>query len=88
MSTEQKTHKKVIGKVVSSVMNKTIVVSSERFVKHPRYGKYIRRSTKYKAHDERNEAYVGDTVTIEEARPLSKTKCWRLVDIQQRAPRE
>lgn len=88
MSIERKKSKNVTGKVVSSAMDKTIVVSAERFVKHPRYGKYIKRSSKYKAHDEANTARVGDKVTIEEARPISKTKRWRLVNILERAPGE
>jgi small subunit ribosomal protein S17 len=88
MSTERKKTKNVTGQVVSSAMDKTIVVSAERFVKHPRYGKYIKRSTKYKAHDEANTARVGDKVTIEEARPISKTKRWKLVTILTRSPEE
>ena len=88
MSTERKKTKNVTGQVVSSTMDKTIVVSAERFVKHPRYGKYIKKSTKYKAHDEANTARVGDKVTIEEARPISKTKRWKLVTILTRSPEE
>ena len=88
MSTERKKTKNVTGQVVSSTMDKTIVVSAERFVKHPRYGKYIKRSTKYKAHDEANTARVGDKVTIEEARPISKTKRWKLVTILTPSPEE
>ncbi len=86
MSTSGKDRKRVKGKVVSSAMDKTVVVSAERFVKHPKYGKYIRRSTEYKAHDENNEARTGDKVVIEETRPLSKTKNWKLVEIFERAP--
>ncbi|HUU70921.1 MAG TPA: 30S ribosomal protein S17 [Planctomycetota bacterium] len=78
--------KTVVGIVTSSKMNKTIVVSSERFVQHPKYRKYIRRGTSYKAHDEKNEAREGDSVRIEEARPTSKTKRWRLVEIVRRGP--
>jgi small subunit ribosomal protein S17 len=73
------------GRVVSSKMNKTIAVEVERLVKHPRYGKYIRRSTKLLAHDETNESREGDTVTIAECRPLSRNKSWRLVAVVERA---
>jgi small subunit ribosomal protein S17 len=73
------------GRVVSSKMNKTIAVEVERLVKHPRYGKYIRRSTKLLAHDETNESREGDTVTIAECRPLSRSKSWRLVAVVERA---
>ncbi len=73
------------GKVVSDKMNKTVTVLVERRVKHPFYGKYISRSTKIKAHDETNECRAGDTVTITETRPLSKTKSWALVEIVERA---
>ena len=77
--------KRVIGVVVSDKMDKTIVVKVERFVQHPRFKKYIKRSKKYYAHDEKNEAGVGDTVEIEETRPLSKLKRWRLVRIVRRS---
>ncbi|PCJ29104.1 MAG: 30S ribosomal protein S17 [Moraxellaceae bacterium] len=73
------------GKVVSAKADKTITVLVERKVKHPVYGKFIRRSTKFHAHDEANTCNAGDTVTIEECRPLSKTKCWRLVKIEGQA---
>ena len=73
------------GRVVSDKMDKTIVVSVERLARHPLYKRVIRLTTKFKAHDERNEARIGDTVRIEEARPLSATKRWRLVEIVQRA---
>lgn len=69
------------GEVISSAMDKTIVVKVERRIRHPLYGKIIRRSKKYHAHDERNEANVGDVVEIVETRPLSKQKRWRLVRI-------
>ena len=78
--------KRVIGKVVSDKMDKTISVRCDRLVKHPLYEKYVRRWTVYKAHDENNEAREGDTVEIMETRPLSKTKRWRLVRIVERAP--
>jgi len=86
MTTERKTKKTVTGEVISNSMQKTIAVSSEKFVKHPIYHKYIRRATVYKAHDEKSEAKVGDKVRIEESRPLSKTKRWKLVEIVQRGP--
>ncbi len=69
------------GQVVSDKMDKTIVVKRERKVRHPLYGKYIRRSTKYHVHDENNECKIGDTVMIKECRPLSKTKSWILVQV-------
>ena len=73
------------GYVVSDKMNKTIVVEVEDRVKHPLYGKVIRRSTKVKAHDEQNSAGIGDLVLISETRPLSATKNWRLVEIIEKA---
>jgi small subunit ribosomal protein S17 len=74
-----------VGRVVSDKMDKTIVVSVERLTRHRVYKRVIRLTTKFKAHDERNEARVGDTVRIEEARPLSATKRWRLAEIVTRA---
>ena len=71
----------VTGKVTSARMNKTITVVVERLVKHPLYGKYIRRTSKFKAHDEANVCKEGDVVSISECRPLSKTKFWRLVEV-------
>jgi small subunit ribosomal protein S17 len=73
------------GRVVSDKMDKTIVVSVERLARHPLYKRVIRLTTKFKAHDETNDAHTGDTVLIEESRPLSATKRWRLVRIVQRA---
>ncbi len=73
------------GRVVSDKMDKTIVVVSETRVPHPTYGKIVRKSVKFKAHDETNEAKTGDTVRIAECRPLSKDKRWRLVEIVERA---
>lgn len=70
-----------IGVVVSDKMDKTVVVKVDRMVKHPVYNKYIRRSGKYKAHDEQNSCKIGDRVLIVEARPLSKDKCWRVRQI-------
>jgi len=73
------------GKVVSGKMDKSIVVLVERQVKHPLYGKYVKRSSKLHAHDEANECKAGDIVTIQESRPYSKTKTWKLVNIVERA---
>ena len=73
------------GVVKSDKMDKTVSVIVERQVRHPRYGKYVRRRSTFKAHDTHNEARPGDLVDIEESRPLSKTKCWRLVRIVRRA---
>ena len=73
-----------IGRVVSDKMDKTIVVSVERLSRHPLYKRVIRLTTKFKAHDERNEARIGDTVRIVESRPLSATKRWRMVEIVSR----
>ena len=77
--------KERIGLVVSNKMEKSIVVLVERKVKHPKYGKFVKKSTKFMAHDEKNECNIGDTVRIMETRPLSKNKCWRLVEIIERA---
>jgi small subunit ribosomal protein S17 len=66
-------------------MEKSVVVSVERKVKHPKYGKFVKKTTKFVAHDEKNECGVGDTVKIMETRPLSKTKCWRLVEVIEKA---
>jgi small subunit ribosomal protein S17 len=74
-----------VGRVVSDKMDKTIVVSVERLTRHPLYKRVIRLTSKFKAHDEANEAHIGDTVLIEESRPLSATKRWRLVSIVSRA---
>ena len=85
MTDTANTLRTVQGRVVSNKMNKTIAVEIERLVKHPRYGKYIRRTTKLLAHDEANESREGDTVTIAECRPLSRSKNWRLVSVVERA---
>ena len=77
--------KERIGVVVSNKMEKSIVVAVKRKVKHPIYGKFVNRTTKFYAHDEENTSHVGDVVRIMEIRPLSKTKCWRLVEIIERA---
>jgi small subunit ribosomal protein S17 len=81
----QNKRKTKVGRVVSDKMDKTIVVSVERLARHPLYKRVIRLTTKFKAHDEENDAHVGDTVLIEESRPLSATKRWRLVNVVQRA---
>jgi small subunit ribosomal protein S17 len=73
------------GVVVSDKMTKSIVVKVERKVKHPKYGKFLRKSTRFMAHDENEECHIGDTVRIMETRPLSKNKRWRLVQIIERA---
>ena len=82
---ERNLRKERIGVVVSNKMDKSIVVLVERKVKHPKYGKFVKKSTKFMAHDEKNEANIGDTVRIMETRPLSKNKCWRLVEIVEKA---
>ncbi|MEW7980169.1 MAG: 30S ribosomal protein S17 [Candidatus Sedimenticola endophacoides] len=73
------------GHVVSDKMDKTITVKVERQVKHPIYGKFVRRSTKVHAHDENNECGIGDVVVVEQCRPLSKSKTWRLVKVVEKA---
>ena len=73
------------GPVMSNKMDKSIVVSVERKLKHPKYGKFLKRTTKLMAHDEKNECNIGDKVRVMETRPLSKSKCWRLVEIIERA---
>jgi len=77
--------KERIGIVTSDKMDKSIVVSVERKVKHPKYGKFVKNTTRFVAHDEKNECGEGDTVRIMETRPLSKSKNWRLVEIVERA---
>ena len=85
MSEEAKVERTVTGRVVSNKMDKSITVLVERREKHPIYGKYVTRSTKLHAHDEKNECSEGDLVSIAECRPLSKTKTWRLVEILEKA---
>jgi len=80
-ASDQVVARRVIGRVVSNKMNKSVTVSVERLVKHPVYGKFIRRTTKIVAHDEGNECKEGDVVAISECRPISKTKAWRVVEI-------
>ena len=82
---ERNDRKERIGKVESNKMQKTITVAVDRKVKHPIYGKFVNRTTKFKAHDEANTAGMGDTVRIMETRPLSKDKRWRLVEIVEKA---
>jgi len=82
----EKSNKRMIkGIVISDKMDKTIVVKTERLVKHPIFHKYVRRHAKYKAHDENNQCKVGDTVVIIESRPISKDKRWRMLEITQKA---
>ena len=80
-SVERNLRKTRIGVVSSNKMDKTITVNVERKVKHPIYGKFLKKTTKFHAHDEKNECSIGDTVKIAETRPLSKTKRWRLVEV-------
>ncbi len=81
---ERNLRKERIGLVASNKMDKSITVVVERKVKHPMYGKFVKKTTKFMAHDEKNECNIGDTVKIMETRPLSKNKCWRLVEIIER----
>ena len=83
--TERAQRRERIGRVVSDKMEKSISVAVDRQVKHPIYGKFITKTTKYMAHDENNEAGIGDTVRIMSTRPLSKRKSWRLVEIVEKA---
>ena len=87
-ATEQKVQRKIVGRVVSDKMDKTVSVAIERLQKHPVVGKYIRRTTKLMAHDENNECKAGDRVAISECRPIAKHKAWRVVDIVERAPEQ
>lgn len=83
---EERNQRKVReGLVTSNKMEKSIVVNVERKLKHPKYGKFLKRSTKLMAHDEKNECNIGDRVRVMETRPLSKSKCWRLVEIIEKA---
>ena len=85
METKRNLRKERIGVVTSNKMEKSVVVTVERKVKHPKYGKFVKKTTKFVAHDEKNECNPGDTVRIMETRPLSKSKNWRLVEIVERA---
>ena len=84
-SAERNRRKVRVGKVVSDRMDKTIVVSIERLVKHPTYGRYVRRRKKFKVHDEKNECRIGDIIRFKETRPLSKDKRWRFLGFVERA---
>ena len=85
MAAAEKRTRVVTGKVVSNKMDKTITVLVERRVKHPVYGKYITRSSKIHAHDESNQCGIGDTVTVAESRPISKSKTWKLLEVVESA---
>lgn len=85
MSTAEKVQRTLTGTVTSNKMQKSITVLIERRVKHPKYGKFINRSTKLHVHDENNECGMGDVVVIEQCRPISKTKAWRLVKVVEKA---
>jgi small subunit ribosomal protein S17 len=87
-TSDKVTHRPTVGRVVSAKMQKSVTVSIERLVRHPVYGKFIRRTTKLMAHDEEGTCREGDTVAIVECRPISKRKNWRVVEIVQRAPVE
>jgi small subunit ribosomal protein S17 len=86
--TQQSNARKLTGRVVSDKMKKTVTVLVERKVKHPLYGKFVRRSKKYHAHDENNEFHPGDLVLIEETRPMSRTKTWKVVKLVEKAKEE
>ena len=85
MSEQETLNRTLQGHVVSDKMDKSITVKVERRVKHPIYGKFVRRSTKVHAHDENNECGIGDVVVVEQCRPLSKSKTWRLVKVVEKA---
>lgn len=85
MNEDRRMRRTRVGTVISDKMDKTVVVQVERIVRHPLYGKAMRRSVKFKAHDENNECRVGDRVRIMETRPLSKDKRWRVAEIVERA---
>ncbi|MEN9988277.1 MAG: hypothetical protein RL293_491 [Bacteroidota bacterium] len=85
MEENRNLRKERIGVVTSNKMEKSIVVAVERKVKHPKYGKFVKMTTKFVAHDETNDCHIGDVVKIMETRPLSKSKNWRLVEIVERA---
>jgi len=85
MSEENKAQRTITGRVVSDKMDKTVSVAIERLIKHPVYGKYIRRTTKILAHDAANECKPGDTVQISECRPISKNKSWSVVNVVERS---
>jgi small subunit ribosomal protein S17 len=88
MTEQVKISRSVMGRVISNKMNKSITVLIEHKVQHPRYGKYVKRTTKLHAHDESNQCQEGDLVTIEECRPIAKTKAWRLLEVLEKAPQD
>lgn len=83
-TTKTTTRRRLTGRVVGDKMDKTVTVQVDRMVRHPLYGKYVRRTTKYHAHDEANECHTGDTVLIEESRPISKSKTWKVARLLER----
>ncbi len=85
MADARKQRKTITGSVVGAAMDKTVVVKVERLVKHPRYGKYVKKRVKYSAHDETNQCSAGDKVTIVATKPLSKTKRWRVAEVIEKA---
>jgi small subunit ribosomal protein S17 len=87
-TSDQTTTRRTVGRVVSNKMQKSVTVAIERLVRHPVYGKFVRRTTKVMAHDEEGTCREGDTVAIVECRPISKRKTWRVVEVVQRAPVE
>lgn len=82
---ERNLRKERIGVVISSKMNKSVVIAVKRKEMHPKYGKFVNKTSKLMVHDEKNECNIGDTIKVMETRPLSKNKCWRLVEIIERA---
>ncbi|UCD67057.1 MAG: 30S ribosomal protein S17 [Betaproteobacteria bacterium] len=84
-TTETPRRRRLTGRVVADKMDKTVTVRVDRMVRHPLYGKFVRRTTKYHAHDEANECHTGDTVLIEESRPYSKSKTWKVARLMERA---
>jgi small subunit ribosomal protein S17 len=87
-SESKTTQRTVVGRVISDKMNKSVSVSIERVIKHPVYGKYVRRTSKVMAHDETNDCKTGDLVAIRECRPISRNKAWKVVDVVERAVQE
>lgn len=85
MNSEERKQRSVVGRVVSNKMDKTVTVRLERLVKHPLYGKYVRRSSKVHAHDADNSCNEGDAVRIEQTRPISKNKAWQVIEVVERA---
>lgn len=85
-ATDAKTKRTVVGRVVSNKMSKSVTISIDRVIKHPAYGKYVRRSNKVMAHDANDDCQIGDLVAISECRPISKNKAWQVVEILEKAP--